>query len=60
VGVRIAAPVLTGHKTPSVYRRYRIVDGADLRGTLARTEAVVADDRERTVVSLAASRKGRP
>ena len=45
---------LTGHKTPSVYRRYRIVDERDLREALAKTEAAVAADQvaTATVVKL--------
>ncbi|MGH7356225.1 MAG: hypothetical protein ACRELS_16815, partial [Candidatus Rokuibacteriota bacterium] len=50
---------ITGHKTPSVYRRYRIVDEADVREALTRTELAVAGDRARTVVSLAAAYEGR-
>jgi phenylalanyl-tRNA synthetase beta subunit len=29
---------ITGHKTDSVYRRYRIVDEADIERALARTQ----------------------
>jgi integrase len=43
---------LTGHKTASVYRRYRIVDETDLRQALAKTEAALARDPRRTVVSM--------
>ncbi len=48
---------LSGHKTPSIYRRYRIVDETDLREALAKTEAAVANDQARTVVSLPAVRE---
>ncbi|OLC15504.1 MAG: hypothetical protein AUH29_07770 [Candidatus Rokubacteria bacterium 13_1_40CM_69_27] len=30
---------ITGHKTDSVYRRYRIVDEADIERALAKTQA---------------------
>jgi integrase len=43
---------ITGHKTASVYRRYRIVDERDLREPLAKTEAAVAADQTATVVPL--------
>src|SRR5262245_27659681 len=49
---------LSGHKTPSIYRRYRIVDESDLREALAKTELALADDQARVVVSLAAAREG--
>ena len=48
---------LGGHKTASVYRRYRIVDETDLREALAKTETALADDQARVVVSLAATRE---
>jgi integrase len=44
---------ITGHKTASVYRRYRIVDERDLREALAKTEAAVSADQTATVVPLA-------
>jgi len=50
---------LSGHKTPSIYRRYRIVDESDLREALAKTELALADDQARVVVSLAAAQEGR-
>jgi len=44
---------ITGHKTASVYRRYRIVDEADMREALARTEATVqAQQGQRKVATL--------
>jgi hypothetical protein len=30
---------ITGHKTPSMYRRYRIIDESELREALERTQA---------------------
>jgi integrase len=43
---------ITGHKTASVYRRYRIVDEADMREALTRTEAAVATPQDRKVAML--------
>lgn len=51
---------ITGHKTPSVYRRYRIVDETDLREALAKTEVATFQDRQRSVVPLMAARERRP
>ncbi len=36
---QLDAMAITGHKTLSVYRRYRIVDEADIGEALARTQA---------------------
>lgn len=47
---------ITGHKTASVYRRYRIVDEDDMREALAKTEAANGQT-ERTVVPLAVARE---
>ena len=51
---------ITGHKTASVYRRYRIVDERDLREALAKTEAAVAADQKATVVPLVHRAQGTP
>lgn len=49
---------VTGHKTASVYRRYRIVDESDVREALAKTEAANNRQAERSVMSLSAARDG--
>jgi hypothetical protein len=49
---------ITGHKTASVYRRYRIVDKDDMRQALERVETAAKDRRERKVVTLAEARGG--
>ncbi len=49
---------LSGHKTPSIYRRYRIVDETDLRQALAKVEHAMAADQAPVVVSWAAAREG--
>ena len=43
---------ISGHKTASVYRRYRIVDERDVREALAKTEAAIAAEQTATVVPL--------
>jgi hypothetical protein len=48
---------ITGHKTASVYRRYRIVDEDDMR---ERTEAANAEQTRRPVVPLRTSGGTRP
>jgi hypothetical protein len=35
----------TGHKTPSVFARYNIVSGTDLRDAAARLDAASADHK---------------
>ena len=47
---------ISGHKTASIYRRYRIVDEADIADALTRTEAALRD-APRAVVSPPAFRK---
>jgi len=59
VGVSQAVAMkITGHKTASVYRRYRIVDEEDQREALAKVEASAAWRAERKVVALSAAREG--
>jgi ABC transporter substrate binding protein/Phage integrase family len=43
---------ITGHKTASVYRRYRIVDERDVREALTKTEVAIAAEQTATVVPL--------
>jgi len=43
---------VTGHKTISVYQRYRIVNEADIRDALTRTEAAMSEQKERKIIAL--------
>ena len=52
---------ITGHTTARVYRRYRIVDETDQRGTLERTEATMRrEPSPRTLVVLSGPREATP
>jgi len=48
---------ITGYKTISVYQRYRIVNEADIRDALTRTEAAIAKQTERKMISLSEARR---
>jgi integrase len=50
---------VTGHKTASVYRRYRIVDERDVREALVKTEAATRPGQagQRTVVRLSPAKE---
>ena len=49
--------LVSGHKTLSVYQRYRITPEKDIREALARTQAGNAQSRERRVVSIAKAKE---
>lgn len=48
---------ITGHRTDSVYRRYRIVDEGDIREALERTEAVNGEIMGRKIVPIAEAKE---
>jgi integrase len=48
---------ISGHRTTAVYRRYRIVDEADIAEALARTQAAVNQLGRRTVTRLQAAKE---
>jgi hypothetical protein len=52
------AMALSGHKTASVYRRYRIVDESDLRDSLERTQASLATRPPGTVTPIRDGTRG--
>jgi hypothetical protein len=49
---------ISGHKTASAYRRYRIVDESDLRSALAHTRADLSARTAGTVIPLGEARRG--
>ena len=50
---------ITGHKTTSVYRRYRIVNEDDMERALAQTQAVIREAPASNVTILTEARKAR-
>jgi hypothetical protein len=48
---------ITGHKTDSVYRRYRIVDEADIERALAKTQESLKQAPAGTVADLGRAHK---
>jgi integrase len=54
----VVAMVITGHKTPSMWRRYRITDAAEVREALALTQAAAKAQSARSVVPLRAASDG--
>ena len=49
--------MISGHKTASIYRRYRITPEQDIREALERTEAAISQNKERRVVPIAEAKK---
>jgi integrase len=49
--------MISGHKTASVYRRYRIAPEQDIREALERTEAAIAQSKERRVIPIAEAKE---
>jgi len=50
--------MISGHKTTSVYKRYRIVPENDIREALAKVQEAIARERKNTrVVSVVSTRK---
>jgi hypothetical protein len=44
--------LISGHKTASVYRRYRITPERDIREALERTQAAISQKKERHILPL--------
>jgi hypothetical protein len=53
VGKQVAMKV-TGHKTTSMYRRYRIIDENEIREALERTQAHVRASQESKISKASA------
>lgn len=49
---------IMGHKTDSIYRRYRIVSESDLREALERTQQVISQQEDRRIIPMQDTRKG--
>jgi integrase len=56
VGQAVAMKI-TGHKTLSVYQRYRIVSESDIRDALDRAQAAIATSKECRVIAMTAEAK---
>ncbi len=56
---QVVAMKITGHKTDSVYRRYRIVIESDMREALQRVQVANARKKERHVVAISKVKEGR-
>jgi hypothetical protein len=49
--------MISGHKTASIYRRYRITPEQDIREALERTQAAMAQNKERRVVTISEAKE---
>lgn len=49
--------MISGHKTASIYRRYRITPEQDIREALERTEAAISQNKERRVIPIAEAKE---
>jgi hypothetical protein len=55
---QVIGMMISGHKTASVYKRYRIVPENDIREALAKVQEAIARERKNTrVVSVVSTRK---
>ncbi len=51
--------MISGHKTASIYRRYRITPEQDIREALECTQAAIAQSTKRRVVPFAEAKEAR-